>query len=228
MTSDQAISAYLDQVATALPGPSRTRRDLLAELRSGLLDAADAHQCTGLPMAAATQAAISEFGDPGQVAATLRPELTITHARRIALTLLVTGPLIGLLWAVAALGSHFGIRPAPPWQWAGLAPGSRVAAHLAAGSFLLATLTALATIAATGRLTRWLPSAPRIAAATAAMAGFGTAAAELAIFALVASQIHSAPATLDPAPVTAAAAGTLVHLTLTRRSSRRYARAAHS
>jgi Epoxide hydrolase N terminus/HAAS len=97
MTSGQVIDAYLGEVAAALTGPPRARADIVAELRSGLLDAADAHRSAGLAAAPAAEAAIGEFGDPRQVAAAFRPELTLTQARRLALTLVATGPLIGLL-----------------------------------------------------------------------------------------------------------------------------------
>jgi hypothetical protein len=217
MNGDHAISAYLDQVAATLPGAPRARRDVLAELRSGLLDATDAHRRAGLPADAAAETAIAEFGDPRQIAAAFRPELTITHARRVAFTLMATGPVTALLWSVTALGSHFGFRLAPPWQWAGLTPGAHLAVHLAAAAFVLTALTSLVTVAATGRLTRWLPSRPRAVSATAAIAGFSTAAANLAIFALLTSQILSAPSTIDPTPVTIAAAGSLTHLSLARR-----------
>lgn len=41
----------------------------MAELRSGVLDAADAHRSAGLPQSQGALAAIREFGDPAQVAA---------------------------------------------------------------------------------------------------------------------------------------------------------------
>jgi hypothetical protein len=215
------IDAYLDQVGDALPGPRRARAGIVDELRSGLLDAVDAHSSAGLLPATAAEAAISEFGDPRQVAAAFRPELTVTQARRLALTLLATGPPIGLLWAHAAVASHVAIRHAPPWQWVGAPPLSPAAFPLAAAAFLIAVWTALATVAATGRLNRWLPARPRIAAFTAATAGFGTATADLAIIALLASQLAAAPGTLCLAPVTAAASASLTRLTLARRAARR-------
>jgi HAAS len=112
-----------------MPGPAHARRDVLAELRSGLLDAIDAHRSAGLPPGAAAEAAITEFGDPRQVGGAFRPHLAMRHARRVALTLIVTGPLVGLLWAAAALASHITIRHAPPWQWPG-APPLSIAASL--------------------------------------------------------------------------------------------------
>jgi hypothetical protein len=74
-----------------------------------------------------------------------------------------------------------------------------------------------------GRLTRWLPARPRITAATVASAGFGAAAADLAIVTLLGSQLVTAPGTLAPAPVTTAVVS-LTRLTFARHC----ARAAHT
>jgi hypothetical protein len=221
MTSDSAVETYLRAVAASMPGPAQARRDILAELRSGLLDAADAHHSAGLPLSAAADAAITEFGDPGQVAAAFRPHLAMRQARRVALTLIVTGPLVGLLWMVAALASHITIRHAPPWQWPGAPPLSIAAFPVVGAALVITVWSALATLAATGKLARWLPDSPRIAAVTAATTGFGITAADLAVFALLASQLASAPGTLDPIPVAAAAAASLTRLTLARRAARR-------
>jgi hypothetical protein len=210
MTSGQVIDAYLDQVGAALPGPPRARADIMAELRSGLLDAVDARRCAGLPMAAAAEAAITEFGDPKQVAASFRPELTVTRARRLAFSLAATAPPIGLLWLYAAQASQH----TPPWQWTGAPP-----VLLTAAAFLIAVWTALATVAATGRLTRWLPYRPRIAAATAAAGGFGAAAADLLIFVLLAHQLAVAPGALAPVPVAAAAIASMARLAFARRAA---------
>jgi len=215
------LDAYLAQVAARLPGPARARAGIVAELRAGLLDAADAHLGAGLPAGRAAEAAVTEFGDPRQVAEAFRPVLALSQARRVALTLLATGPLIGLLWAAAALASHIGIRQAPPWEWAGTPPGSQVIFPLAAAAFLIAVWTALLAIAATGRLTRWLPHRPRLAPAAAAIAGLGAVAADLALFVLLASQLAAAPGTLAPVPAAAAALASLTRLTLARRAAGR-------
>ena len=122
MTSDPAVEGYLSDVAAGLPGPRQARGDIIAELRSGLLDAIDARRSAGLTAQAATEAAITEFGSPRQVASAFRPHLAMIQARRTALALAVTGPLIGLLWAAAALASHITLRHAPPWQWPGAPP----------------------------------------------------------------------------------------------------------
>ncbi len=219
MTRGPAIDTYLSEVAASIPGPPRARGDILAELRSGLLDAIDAHRSAGLTAQAAAEAAITEFGDPRQVADAFRPYLAMVQARRVALTLVATGPPVGLLWAAAALASHITLRDAPPWQWPGAPPLSPAAFPVAGAALLLTAWSALATVDATGTLTRWLPGRPRIAAATAATAGFGAAAADLAIFALLASQLISAPGTLAPLPVAAATAASLTRFALARQAA---------
>lgn len=219
--AEQLVDAYLAQVASRLPGPARPRGGIIAELHAGLLDAADAHRDAGLPADSAAAAAVAEFGHPRQVADAFRPGLASSQARHVALTLLATGPLIGVLWAATALASHIGIRPAPPWQWAGAPPASIAGFPLFAAALAMAVWTALLTVAATGRLSRWLPRRPRLAPGTAALAGLGTAAADLALLALLASQIAAAASTLAPAPAAAAALASLTRLTLAGRAARR-------
>jgi hypothetical protein len=215
------VEAYLRAVAAGMPGPRQARNDILAELRSGLLDAIDARRSGGLPAQAATEAAITEFGDPRQVAGAFGPHLAMTQARRTALALAATGPPVGPLWAAAALASHITIRHAPPWQWPGAPPLSPAAFPAVGAAILLVITSALATIAATGKLTCWLPVSPGTAATTAATAGLGAAIADLGILAVLASQLASAPGTLAPLPVAAATAASLTRLTLARLAARR-------
>ena len=220
MTGNPAVEAYLHAAADSMPGPRRERSDILAELRSGLLDAIDAHRATGLQGHAATEAAITEFGNPRQVASAFRPHLAMIQARHTAVALTATGPLVGLLWAAAAVASHITLRHAPPWQWPGAPPLSAAAFPAIAAALLILITSTVITIAATGKLSRWLPASPRIAAVSAATAGFTAVAADLAILALLASQLASAPGTLDPIPVAAATTASLTRLTLARRAAR--------
>jgi hypothetical protein len=134
--------------------------------------------------------------------------------------LLQTQGYANILWAAAATASHVGIRDAPPWQWRGMPPASLIAVPLFGAVFLTFVCAAFFTLAATGPLTRWLPASPRTAPATAAIAGFGAAAADLAIFILLTSKLASAPAALAPAPVLAAAIASLARFTLARRAAR--------
>jgi hypothetical protein len=77
----------------------------------------------GVLPAQAVQAAIHEFGEPGLVADGFLPEIAASHARRVATVLLVTGPLVGLLWIATAMASHLAIRIATFWQWTTLPAG---------------------------------------------------------------------------------------------------------
>ena len=103
----------------------------------------------GCSQAEATAAVIAEFGDPRMVAAAFGPELGAVQARRVAVGLLVTGPLVGLAWIAAVV-----VNALPPWR------------HQLIGPWLALPLVGLAlavagpalglTVAATGRLGRRL------------------------------------------------------------------------
>jgi hypothetical protein len=230
ITARELVEDYLAEVGARLPGPARERAGILTELRGGLLDAVDAYRDAGWsapdPAAAADTAAavaaaiaaIEEFGDPLLIAAGFGPGLALGQARRVALTLLVTGPLVGLLWATAATASHIGSRQAPPWHWVGALPWSLMVFPLAA-AIAIAVWTALFTIAATGRATRWLPDRPRLAPGTAAVAGFGAAGADVALFVLLASQLTVAPGRLAAAPAAAAVLASATRLFLAGRAA---------
>src|SRR5262249_53334020 len=156
-----AVERYLAEITARLPGPREAHVGIVAELHSGLLDAADAYQSAGLAPSQAAQAAIREFGDPARVAAGFSAEIAARQARRAAVILLVPGPLVGLLWIATALASPLGIRLTQLWHWAGLPPGLRVTMALVAVAAGVTFAAALLGIATTGRLTRWLPARPR-------------------------------------------------------------------
>jgi hypothetical protein len=216
MSSEQPIDAYLEQTAAALPGPRAARHDIVAELRSGLLDAIDAHRAAGLAPTAAARAAIHEFGHPRDVAAWFRPELVARQARRVALTLAATGLPVGVLWAFAAHASDAGSRDLSFWRWATAPP-----VPLAVAGFLIAMAAVLANVAITGRLIRWLPVRPRAAAIIAAAGGVGVAAVDLAILVLLVSRLLSAPSSLAAGPVSAAAIASITRLCVARGATRR-------
>jgi hypothetical protein len=214
------VEGYLAEVTARLPGPARARTGIVAELRSGLLDATDAHRSAGLLPPQAALAAIREFGDPVQVAVGFRAEIAASLARRVAVTLLLTGPLVGFLWIAAAAASHLGISLALPWPWTGLSPGVSVSIYLVAVAVLVTAWAAMLGIATTGRLTRWLPARPRRAPTAAAVAGFGAVSADGLGLALLATQLAVAPGRLSPIPVAAAAAASLARMMLARRAAR--------
>jgi hypothetical protein len=213
--TQQAIRSYLAQIAAGLHGPASTRRGIVAELGTGIADAADAHRRAGLDPAQAARAAIAEFGHPTRVAAGFRGELAAATARRTTFTLiLASGPTVAL-WYMAALASHIH-RQAPPWQWATLPAAARLATLLATIAAAVSICGHLFTLAATGRLTRWLPARP---AASAAIAAGSAAAADVAMLAVL-TILATSSARLDAFPLAAAGAASLARLGLATRAAR--------
>jgi hypothetical protein len=96
------VADYLAAVTARLTGPTAARVAIVDELHDGLLETLAAHRARGCSLQDAAQAAITEFGDPRMVGAGFAPELGAVQARRVALGLLVTGPLVGLTWIAAA------------------------------------------------------------------------------------------------------------------------------
>ncbi len=215
-----AVEGYLAEITALLPGPSRVRAGIVAELRSGLLDATDAHRSAGLPPSQAALAAIREFGNPTQVAAGFRAEIAASQARRAAIALLVTGPLVGLLWIATAAASHLRIGLGLPWHWTGLSPGLGVGIYLVAAAIGITAWGAMLSIAATGRLTRWLPTRPRRAPTAAAVAGYGAVSADGLGLALLAAELATVPGKLSLLPAAAAAAASIARMLLARRAAR--------
>jgi len=80
---------------------------------------------------------------------------------------------------------------------------------------------AVLSIAATGRLTRWLPASPRRAPTAAAVAGFAAVGADALGLALLAAALATTPGRLAPLPAAAATAASLTRLLLARRAAHR-------
>jgi HAAS len=211
-----AAERYLTEITSRLPGSPRTHSGIVAELRAGLLDAIDAYQAAGQVPAEAARAAIREFGDPARVADSFRAEIAARLARRVAVAMLVTGPLVGLLWIITAVASHL----LPHLAWTGPRPGLwLVGLALIALAAAVTAAGALLGIAATGRLTRWLPAGPRRAPTAAAIAGFGAVGADALGLALLAAELATMSGTMSPVPATVAATASVVRLALARRAA---------
>ena len=142
------LAAYLDEIAGRLPGPKRRRTQILAELRDGLEQALAGRTAAGLPTDLAAAAAIDRFGDPHTVADAFAAELAIAYARRTVAWFVATGPLVGIWWLLL-------LHPRP-WRDG---PTALLAAVPVIPLVAVAVAAAAATVAATGRLIRWLPEA---------------------------------------------------------------------
>jgi hypothetical protein len=95
---DDPIDRVLDDVTRRVRGPARLRRDLLAELRDGLEDAAAAHEEAGLDVGPARARAVADFGSAAEVGAACQEELTAVQARRTSLTVCLVAPAVQQLW----------------------------------------------------------------------------------------------------------------------------------
>lgn len=167
------IDAYLRDLADRLPA------DVADELTDGLLETYDHQRSRGLSPDQAARAALTDFGTTEQI---VQAFTRLTPGRRTARTLLATGPLIGICWAVALVTGH-------AWRWP-----IPTAARLAFGALLVTAVGTLA-FAARGSYPR-----PRRTAALTGTCGLllldGTAITT-ALTAAIAAAMTAAP---PPAP----------------------------
>jgi hypothetical protein len=221
---DEVIDRYLAAVATHLAGPVRARQAILEELHDGLLEAAHLHQARGRTPAQAATAATTEFGDPVALAAAFAPELAALHARRTALALIRSGPLVGLLWATALVSSHLAsqpVHPAPPWQWPHPPTALWIVFSLLALALLVGIPAGLLAVGSTGRLGRWLPNRPHLAPTATATIAIAGITIDLTLLGMLTAWTIIAPGRLAWTPAILAAAASLLRLGYGGRATRR-------
>ena len=170
----RVLGGYLAELAAGLAGPRAIRAGIVAEVADGLAEATAVHQARGLRPAAAAEAAVAEFGDARVAAAGFGTELAAATGRRVGLGLLASGPLVGLTWLAMAAASAAGPAPEPP---AGLA----VVAVVFAVVLAVAVPAAVVSVLGTGRLSRWLPTGPRVAPTAAGLAAALCVVGDLAL-----------------------------------------------
>jgi hypothetical protein len=112
------IDDYVTGLRRTLKGPVRARRDLVAEARDSLYDAAEAYELDGLDPAEAERRAVGEFGRIDEIAPGYQEELAACQGRRLAVLLFVSVPLTAILWSV--IWKTFPLTPLidvvkPPW-----------------------------------------------------------------------------------------------------------------
>jgi hypothetical protein len=209
----RVIGTYLAELAGQLGGPSPARAAIVAELEDGLWAANAAHQASNLTPADAARAAVAEFGHPGTVAASFGPELAAASGRRVGLGLLATGPLVGTSWLLLA---------AATWTWAGREPPAALGlvAGLVGLVLVVAVPAAVLAVAVSGRLSRWLPAGPQVAATAAATAASACVAGDLVLLTGMLAATVLAGGMAWPAGLLAAAASG-VRLSLAGRAARR-------
>jgi hypothetical protein len=186
------VADYTATLTASLHGPPRAKSRLVAEIRDGLSDTMAAYTREGRP----AEQAVRDFGTPAELVPACQRELTIAQARRTAGTIALTGPLLIACWYAL-------------WTVDGLLPRAALvlAIHLAGAAAVLAAVA----MAATGRLSRWLPTPPRFPLAVAWMGTIASVAMAVATLTLAVAAIGA----LDwPLIVLAAALGAASHGTV--------------
>jgi hypothetical protein len=140
------IEDYAATLATALHGPARAKARMVQEMRDGLEDAVAAYTSEGMPYERAVRRAVREFGTADELAPNCQRELSIAQARHTARAVLLTAPFLFACWNLFwAIDQNRGWQPLP-------------AAQFLAGITVVTALLAAAALAATGPLSRWLPT----------------------------------------------------------------------
>ena len=89
MKRGHTIVSYVSDLERVLTGPHRLKKDLLAEARGSLEDAAEDYRGQGHTPAAAEELAVTDFGTTKQVAPGYQRELAMAQSGRTAWWLLV-------------------------------------------------------------------------------------------------------------------------------------------
>jgi hypothetical protein len=163
----EVIDDYLAQLAPALGPRDRTARDLVAEVRDGLLTATEHAVARGCAAVPAARMAVRRCGAADRLAPLMRTDAVATRARGTALALMGSGPVAAVAWGATVVTS-------PASQW-------RVALPCLGLAVLLALACSLLANTASG--TR---SGSRVAQVAAMVAAVTCAGADLAALTLVA------------------------------------------
>jgi len=106
------------------------------------------------------------------------------------------------------------------WRWRWL-PGPWAGLPLLGLVLLIGIPAAVLAVAATGRLSRWLPTGPRLAATAAAAAALAGMTVDLALLGMLSAQALIASSQLASVPAILAAFASLTRLALAGRAARR-------
>jgi hypothetical protein len=201
------VRSYLLDVEAGIPRWCRGRRRAMAELADGLEDATSHYYARGMDLQTAAARAVEECGPAQLVASEFAAVLANRQARLTALTVLLTGPLVGVLWLTA------------------LAPGRTPDALLlrfpVLGGLVMATVVSgLLTVLATGPGPEWLPAVTLRPRRTAAAACAAAALCDVIVLTIAALAVVG-PSGLPLMPGIAAGGASLVRLILAQRVARR-------
>jgi HAAS domain-containing protein len=173
------IDGYLVDLASALGCQKSVRSAIVSEIRDGLMEAASDYKALGMRNREAVEAAIGEFGEPTTVADSFRPEFAARRARRTAIALLASGPLVGIAWIAGAFFTGLPpVRDHLTGPWLAL-PLVGLAIVIAAPSSVVAVVT-------TGRAGIRLPLPPNLPAKAVSIARVAALAADTTLLLMLA------------------------------------------
>lgn len=204
------VGTYLDEIARALVARPAARAAVMAEICDGLLEAVAGYRERGLPEEEAVNAAIAEFGEPRRIVAAFQPELCARQVRRSALTLMTSGPVVGIAWLAGAVVAS--MPPAPhhlsgPW-WA--LPLVGVAIVVGIPGLVVA-------ITATGRTGLRLTFPPRLPAKAVSIASVAAVTADATMLTIVGVSLSMTSGSLV-FPLVPAVVASLVRMCLATRA----------
>jgi hypothetical protein len=205
--SGDVIHEYLAELVTRLPGSTRDRAAILAEMEDGLADAVADHTARGAEPAEAARMAVAEFGSPALIAAEFTPVLATSQAHRYGLAFIATGPMVGGVWLTAAVLSP--LRQVSAMQ---------IAAVVLALALVLAVPCAVFAVAATGSL---LTARPRSALTAVTITACGAVIGDLALLVGLFAAMLTMPAAVAVLPASLAALASLTRLAFAGRGASR-------
>lgn len=170
------IDDYLAQLAPALGPRDRTARDLIAEVRDGLVTATEHTVAQGWAAVTAAHMAVRRCGAVSRVAPVMRIDAVATRARGTALALMGSGPIAAVAW-----GATVATSSASPWQGGGVSPWRVALPSLGLAVLLTLACSLLANTASGAR-----SGSARVAQVAATIAAVTCAGADLAGLTLIA------------------------------------------
>jgi hypothetical protein len=107
------VAVHVAELDRLLRGPGAVKRSMIAEVRNGLHDAAEAYREGGLDPQQAADSAVQDFGPAREVAPLMQEELTARQGRRTALLVAVVFPVMLLGWDLLWQTGHGWTAPVP-------------------------------------------------------------------------------------------------------------------
>ncbi|HEY6748094.1 MAG TPA: permease prefix domain 1-containing protein [Mycobacteriales bacterium] len=175
--ADRLIEAYLAELGRA----GRLTPDMADEVADGLCETVEGYRRLGLAPAEAVRAAVAEFGCADTVATAFRAETSRAASHRLGRRLMVSGPLVGVLWLSALLASA-----APPLHRQ--LPGLWALLPLVGVAVVVGAPAAAIAVAASRPWRRFaLPA--RLAAPAVAVSSAAATTGDLTLLAIIAAHV---------------------------------------